>query len=105
MSREEKIEEARRSGLIKNEYDLRGPKAPVLCCKNCGSVRLLVGTPGINDQEKGCEIPYHCQECGYDGLASAKIKGIKDGVLSVDIIPDGLVGTVGHMIPDIPGGY
>ena len=106
MSREEKIEEARRSGLIKNEHDLKGPKAIHLCCKNCGSDRIQVGTPGINDDEKGCEIPYYCTECGYHGLAPAKIKGIsQDGTLSVDLIPDGLVGVVGHMIPGMPGGY
>lgn len=85
---------------------MRGPKAVQLCCKRCGSQRLQVGTPFLDDKEKGCEIPYFCLDCKYEGTAIGKIRSIDDnGKLTVDLIPDGLVGVVGHMIEGLPGGY
>ena len=91
-SKEEKIEEARRSGLLNN-------KKEVLCCKKCGSLRIQVMTPLIDDAEKGAQLPYTCMDCGYDGIANLKILNIDEkGVLQTELIPQGLVGVVGSFI-------
>ena len=99
-TREEKIEEARQSGLIgkKNNYDFAGAKyGQEIICKRCGSRNILVGAPIGEDTEKGLEIPYFCKECGYKGKRVAKVKKITDdGTLVVDLIPDGLVGLEGY---------
>lgn len=58
-SREEKIEEARRSGYINsnNPNDINSNREK-LCCQACGSLRVSVGEPIYLDNEKGLEIPY-----------------------------------------------
>lgn len=83
----------------KSDTDFAGAKyGQQLCCKNCGSLNVAVFSPYIKDQEKGCEIPYRCKDCGYEGARVARVKDISDdGVLTVDLIPDGLVG--------LPNGY
>lgn len=99
-SREDKIEEARQSGLIgkKGDHDFVGAKyGQEIICKRCGSRDIIVGEPVVEDYEKGVEIFYRCQKCGYRGTRAAKIKKITaDGTLIVDLIPDGLVGLEGY---------
>lgn len=99
-SREEKIEEARRSGLIgkRHDQDFAGAKyGQEIVCRNCGSRNVVVGQPLHRDLEKGIEIPYYCNQCGYEGIRVAKIKGLSDdGVLDVDLIPDQLIGLEGY---------
>ena len=102
-SRDEKIEEARKSGLIKNEYDLRGPNAQVFCCRFCGSKNLAVGMPDASDFDKGMQVPYICKDCGYEGLIPVKVRKVENGTLEVDVIPDGLIGVVSHLNDDKPG--
>ena len=99
-SREDKIEEARQSGLIgkRGDHDFVGAKyGQEIICKRCGSRNILVGEPTFKDYEKGVEIPYYCQKCGYEGIRVAKVKKIiEDGTLVVDLVPDGLVGLEGY---------
>ena len=99
-SREEKVEEARQSGLIGNrgDRDFVGAKfGQEIVCRRCGSRKILVGNPILIDNEKGAEIPYVCRDCGYEGSRVARIKGISnEGVLQVDLIPDSLVGLEGY---------
>lgn len=99
-SKEEKIEEARRSGLIgtRTERDFVGAKyGQEIVCKRCGSRNILVEMPIVVDEEKGIEIPYYCKACGYSGSRVAKLKNITDeGTMVVDLIPDGLVGLEGY---------
>ena len=93
---EEKIEEAKASGLLNENDTFIGASGQTFCCKNCGSLNVVVYHPIWRDDEKGCEIPYHCRDCGYKGTRVAKIKNIQDGkngaALVIDLIPDGLVG-------------
>ena len=99
-SQEDKIEEARQSGLIgKNgNQDFVGAKyGQEIVCRKCGSRNIAVGLPVVTDLEKGLEIPYTCRYCGYEGTRVAKAKNIKDdGTLVVDLIPDSLVGLDGY---------
>lgn len=99
-TREEKIEEARQSGLIgpRGDRDFVGAKyGQELVCKRCGSRNVIVGYPIVKDQEKGMEIPYECQNCGYEGTRGARAKGVaENGALMVDLIPDGLIGLEGY---------
>lgn len=104
-SREESLEEARKSGLIKSEKDLRGPNAPEFCCKACGSKNLVVGMPTALDTDKGVELPYICKDCGYEGMANIRIRNFEGTKIIADIIPDGLVGVTGHFHHDTPGAY
>lgn len=106
-SREEKIEEARRSGYItSNDPRSINSRREQLCCKKCGSLNVVVGTPIIPDDEKGGELPYLCKECGYTGTRVIRVKSIepdsknnKNVRLVVDLVPDGLVGITGSMAP------
>lgn len=105
-SKEEKIEEARRSGYIKsnNPNDIN-PNREQLCCKACGSLRVLVGDPTFLDDEKGMEIPYICDDCGYIGTRVARFVNIEDigngeQRLVLDLVPDGLVGIAGTLIKE-----
>ncbi len=99
-SREEKIEEARQSGLIgnKGDHDFVGAKyGQEIICKRCGSRNIIVGEPFQEDFEKGIEIPYFCKDCKYEGTRVAKVKKVQDdGTLVVDLIPDGLIGLEGY---------
>ena len=99
-TREEKIEEARQSGLIgKNgDHDFVGAKyGQEIVCKRCGSRNIRVAEPISKDLEKGVEIPYTCVSCGYQGTRVARVKNLTDdGTLVVDLIPDGLVGLEGY---------
>lgn len=99
-SKEEKIEEARQSGLIgsRGDHDFVGAKyGQEIICKRCGSRDIIVGPPVQNDSEKGVEIPYLCRKCGYEGTRVARVKDIQDnGTIVVDLIPDGLVGLEGY---------
>lgn len=97
-SREEKIEEARLSGLIDSRGRISNdPRNQRLFCEKCGSPNVSVGPPSVTDLEKGVEIPYYCNYCGYEGKRVAKAKNVTDdGVLEVDLIPDGLVGLEGY---------
>lgn len=100
-SEEEKIEEARRSGYIRsNDPNDINPDREQLCCKACGSLRVLPNDPIYTDDEKGIEISYVCYDCGYVGSRAARIKSIDDApdggcCLVVDLVPDGLVGIAG----------
>lgn len=94
---EEKIEEAKRSGLIKKNGNFLDEQ--VMCCKRCGSTNVLVGTPYMTDKEKGCEIPYYCRACDYEGTRVGKLQGVdENGVVKIDLVPDGLVGVYGTMV-------
>lgn len=99
-SREEKIEEARQSGLIgnKGDRDFIGAKyGQEIVCKRCGSRNIVVMPPIQDDFEKGVEIPYYCKKCGYEGTRVARVKRMEEnGTLVVDLIPDGLVGLEGY---------
>jgi len=99
-TKEERIEEARRSGLIgkRNDQDFVGAKyGQEIICKRCGSRNIAVGFPIVKDEEKGIEIPYFCQSCGYEGTRVGRVKNLSDdGTLSVDLIPDGLIGIKGY---------
>ena len=105
-SREEKIEEARRSGLIGNSHkDIKNVPGneQVMCCKRCGSRKVDIGLPITNDDEKGAELPYYCNNCGYSGTRVIRIKDIKqdengNNRLVVDLVPDGLVGITGSFV-------
>lgn len=100
MTKEEKIEMARQSGLIgkKHDHDFAGAKyGQEIVCRNCGSRNIVVGMPMQQDLEKGVEIPYVCRECGYEGIRVARVKAINpDGTLVVDLIPDILIGIEGY---------
>ena len=99
-SREEKIEEARQSGLIgdKGDHDFVGAKyGQSFVCKKCGSCNVVLGSPEVSDYEKGIEIPYWCSDCGYIGTRVGRFKAFEDdGTLVIDLIPDGLVGLEGY---------
>lgn len=99
-SKEEKIEEARRSGFIGShgDRDFVGAKyGQEIVCKHCGSRNILVGQPITKDNDKGIEIPYLCKDCGYEGSRVARAKKVtEDGTLVVDLIPDGLIGVEGY---------
>ena len=99
-SREEKIEEARQSGLIgpRGDQDFVGAKyGQEIVCRRCGSRNILVGRPTKIDDEKGMEIPYYCRQCEYEGTRVAKARGVaEDGTLIVDLIPDTLIGLEGY---------
>jgi ribosomal protein L40E len=99
-TKEEKVEEARRSGLIgnKNDQDFVGAKyGQEIVCRRCGSKNVIVGMPSGQDPEKGLEIPYYCRDCGYEGTRVARVKQITDdGTLIVDLIPDNLIGVEGY---------
>lgn len=99
-SQEDKIEEARQSGLIgkKGDHDFVGAKyGQEIVCKRCGSRDIVVEFPVISDLEKGLEIPYTCRNCGYEGSRVAKAKKLTDdGTLVVDLIPDSLIGLDGY---------
>jgi len=105
-SREEKIEEARQSGLIgRSHKDIKNvaPNEQVMCCKRCGSRNVVVGMPITTDQEKGAELPYYCNQCGYEGTRVVRVKDVipnEDGSsrLVVDLVPDGLVGITGSFV-------
>lgn len=105
-SREEKIEEARRSGFIgKTHKDIKNvaPNEQVMYCKRCGSLNVLVGSPIMNEEDKGAEIPYVCRDCGFEGTRVARIKNIVNGDngnlrLVADLVPDGLIGITGNML-------
>ena len=94
-SREEKIEEARRSGLIgdRGPKDLAGAlQGQQMCCKKCGSRNVQLLSFDVTDLEKGCEILYYCNNCGYEGTRAAKVRTVKeDQTVVVDLVPDGLV--------------
>lgn len=103
-SREEKIEEAYRSGYIKsyNPDDINSNRER-LCCKACGSLNVIPGEPIYVDNDKGVEIPYLCLDCDYIGSRAARIKSFDDApdggiCLMVDLVPDGLVGVTGMML-------
>ncbi len=99
LSQEERIEEARRSGLIRDLKNLDGPNAEVFCCKRCGSTNVIVGYPEIDDDEKGAELPYYCNNCDYSGYRMVRITGMdEEGTLKVQLIPDGLVGLTGTFV-------
>ena len=86
-TKEEKIEEARRSGLLQRA------KTEQLCCKRCGSLNIIVWQPDALDLEKGIVLPYTCKDCGYEGEANLKVIGLNDnGVLETELVPQGLVG-------------
>ena len=99
-SREEKIEEARQSGLIgkRGPKDLVGaPQGQQMCCKKCGSRNVQILSFDVTDLEKGCEILYYCNNCGYEGTRVAKVRTVKeDQTVVVDLVPDGLVGLEGY---------
>jgi hypothetical protein len=104
-SREEKIEEARRSGYIRsnNPKDINTNREQ-LCCKRCGSLNIVVGSPIIADEEKGGELPYMCNDCGYTGTRVIRVKNVipsKDDPnkvkLVADLVPEGLVGITGSL--------
>jgi hypothetical protein len=99
-SKEEKIEEARQSGLIgkQGDHDFIGAKyGQEIVCKRCGSRNVLVHQPIVEDLEKGVEIPYTCKDCGYEGTRAAKVKKLTDdGTLIVDLIPESLIGVEGY---------
>jgi len=105
-SREEKIEEARQSGLIgKSHKDIKNvtPNEQVMCCKRCGSRNVVVGMLGKDDDEKGAELPYYCNNCGYSGTRVVRIKKVEQnedgsGRVIVDLVPDGLVGITGSFV-------
>ena len=76
-SKEEKIEEARRSGLIgdRGPKDLAGAlQGQQMCCKRCGSRNVKLLSFDVTDLEKGCEIFYYCKNCGYEGTRAAKVR-------------------------------
>ncbi len=92
-SKEEKIEEARKSGLLEKA------KTEQLCCKKCGSLNIIVLHPETSDPEKGVVLPYVCKDCGYEGEANLKIIGIdKNGILQTELVPQGLVGITNSFI-------
>lgn len=99
-SREDKIEEARRSGLIGDQgpKDLMGAlRGQQMCCKRCGSRNVKLLSFDVTDLEKGCEIFYYCKNCGYEGTRAAKVRTVKeDQTVVVDLVPDGLVGLEGY---------
>jgi len=100
-SKEDKLEEARAAELIDMRNRLNS-NTQVFCCKKCGSENLVVRMPSFTDQEKGCLIPYICRDCGYEDEAVARVKNLTDnGVLEVDIIPDGLIGVINNFTPII----
>lgn len=99
MTREERIEEARKSGLIgkKHDHDFAGAKyGQEIVCRKCGSRDIVVETPVQEDLEKGVEIPYVCRTCGYEGVRVGKVKAIRDNILVIDLIPDILIGLEGY---------
>ncbi len=97
-SREEKIEEARNSGFIGKDGRLSSaPLGQQLVCQKCGSKNVVVGLPSAKDLEKGLEIPYYCNQCGYEGTRVAKAKNVSDdGTLEVELVPEKLVGLSGY---------
>lgn len=100
-SQDEKIEEARRHGLIgTNHKDIKNvpENEQVMCCKRCGSRNVVVGLPVVKDDEKGAELPYYCNNCDYFGTRVVRIKKIENGTIMVDLVPDGLIGITGSMV-------
>lgn len=106
-SREEKIEEARNSGLIGNSpKDIKDvpQNEQRIRCQYCGSLNVSVGFPETDDLEKGAKIPYVCIDCGYEGVRFARIKGFKkipgseNSRVIVDLIPDSLLGITGSAL-------
>lgn len=99
-NREDKIEEARRSGLIgdRGPKDLAGAlQGQQMCCKRCGSRNVKLLSFDVTDLQKGCEIFYYCNSCGYEGTRAAKVRTVKeDQTVVVDLVPDGLVGLEGY---------
>lgn len=96
-TKEEKIEEARRSGLIgKSEKDIKDvPGNPQrLYCKRCGSPNVICFSPNVDDVEKGGILPYQCKDCGYEGTRGIRIVTFDDKTMVVDLLPDGLIGVV-----------
>lgn len=59
----------------------------------------------MDDDEKGGELPYVCNYCGYEGSRVVRIKKFEpvngdpnNTRIVMDLVPDGLVGITGSFI-------